>query len=572
MMLPFLTIVESSEKRSSYTIGVSSGWWVIARSPELLGLGRKAMSVATYGVRYVQADIENPAEFIEPELERQIKWAKDNLGISWGVHGEIGLLISWETAIEEYWKQSHRRLHQYLDNVYEVFVKKGYEKYKPDYINFHASNMPPIGYIVERYRLAYMITVDFLGRRDFSLLFEEVPALKEWFVDNLLPIILPEHSFKEWLSRKISTPGKSVEEIARELSTILNDPLRRKEEYYNFWLEYTRERGYGGKGSILREDYAYAIVARYMYEKRDDPKEPLWKLFFGDKSFDELKVVDKEKGEVRLSPKLVAAVAARYIIGHFQTKPTEEYIEEKKRILATNDLEEFYYKSPFEKMNILKVYITFEPPEAMEGYEGMQRIIHIDDIYRLVKAMNVFSPYVKIMIDFEHLLHNGIDPEKEIPLLPDDVGKFILGCHVGAPKPLHPAHAPIDVGSEAQRIIYKWLYMLRKKGFTQGLIIFERGGRPGAPPGEFLRTTVTALRLIVEFLEKDTDPKKLPPEFYGVSTSGFLSPERQLAVIREHAYDPLKGLIMVPEEEHGFFGRAAVTKGKAEEWKRGRYR
>ncbi|MEM7821799.1 MAG: hypothetical protein QXX38_03260 [Candidatus Aenigmatarchaeota archaeon] len=36
--------------------------------------------------------------------------------------------------------------------------------------------------------------------------------------------------------------------------------------------------------------------------------------------------------------------------------------------------------------------------------------------------------------------------------------------------------------------------------------------------------------------------------------------------MREHAFDPLRGLIAMPEETHGFFGRAAVEKRKAEEW------
>jgi hypothetical protein len=82
------------------------------------------------------------------------------------------------------------------------------------------------------------------------------------------------------------------------------------------------------------------------------------------------------------------------------------------------------------------------------------------------------------------------------------------------------------------------------------------------------------LRLIIDCLEKDIPPSKLlaHPEFFGIDIKQVASPERQLAVIREHAYDPLKGLLMVPEEEHGFLGRAAVEKGKAEEWRKERFR
>jgi hypothetical protein len=78
--------------------------------------------------------------------------------------------------------------------------------------------------------------------------------------------------------------------------------------------------------------------------------------------------------------------------------------------------------------------------------------------------------------------------------------------------------------------------------------------------------------LIKQFLEKDVPPEKLPLEFYGLEPGQWASTERQKAQILEHAYDPLKGMLQVPEEEHGFLSKAAVEKGKTEEWRKEKYR
>ena len=141
--------------------------------------------------------------------------------------------------------------------------------------------------------------------------------------------------------------------------------------------------------------------------------------------------------------------------------------------------------------------------------------------------------------------------------------------HVGWPTPHVPAHIPIYLGSEAQEYIYKILYELKKKGFDEKedrWIIFERGG--GQDP---IKDSVVSLRKIVGFLRKDVVPKDLPPEFYGVGDEG---PEvaRQFVTIREHALDPLKGVLHVSEEEFGFLRTGVDEKGKLEEWKKEKFR
>jgi len=42
--------------------------------------------------------------------------------------------------------------------------------------------------------------------------------------------------------------------------------------------------------------------------------------------------------------------------------------------------------------------------------------------------------------------------------------------------------------------------------------------------------------------------------------------------MREHAWDPLEGLLSVPEEKHTFFSKTAVEKQKGQEWEKRKYR
>lgn len=600
-----------------YEIGVSSGWFSIAKAQELLGLASKTASIATYGVNYVQVDFENTSEFFEPDVIERLRHVVDSLQIKWGAHGEIGEFMGWEGAIEVIWKQSHRRLHQYLDGLYDFFIKgrgqregKNYEKYKPQYLNFHASNMPPIGLFVERFRYGGHVMLDFQGRENWDTLIdkENNRKLKEWFQRNILfhifareagivffndQDVLEKAVIPGILEDKKISPGPSEEEkrkYAEEFKRYSDgfdkdtEITREILDYlYKTWLDMSALRNL--RGAVSQEEWAYAIVAKYLEFAKDDPKEPLWKMFFGDKTMKdledewsregkEIKLFDRVRGTVNLMPEIVAMVAMRYIIGHFNTKPLPEFLSERRQRFKREDREwdEFYSKTAMEKLNIVKVVFAFETPEIIENQrEGLQRIIHARHIYKLVKAFD--SPYIKGLFDSEHYIHNGFNPIEEIRSCPDDMGKYFIGFHVGAPKPYHPVHEPIDVGSEAQRWIYIYAYELRKKGFgvdDKGLIIFERGGaRGGQSPLSFIGQSATAMKLIVEELEKDTPPDRLPVSFFGVSPEGMYSEERQIAIMKEHYWDPLKGMLSVPEEEYTFFSKAALDKGKkGEEFKK----
>ena len=183
------------------------------------------------------------------------------------------------------------------------------------------------------------------------------------------------------------------------------------------------------------------------------------------------------------------------------------------------------------------------------------------------------NPYwdkIFMLVDFEHIATQAIDPVEELTDLTNnfpDVGKYIACVHANNPSPLH-SHFPIQLGDDR---IYRLLWILKKAGMGKDhltYILFERGGFKDP-----FQHAVTALKIMVKFLEKDVHPDKLPPEFYGVSSRGLLAEERQWVTIFINAMNPLRGLVKIPEEEYTFLGRAATEEGKRrEEWKKEEYR
>ncbi|MEM5801923.1 MAG: hypothetical protein QXQ18_00860 [Candidatus Aenigmatarchaeota archaeon] len=260
----------------------------------------------------------------------------------------------------------------------------------------------------------------------------------------------------------------------------------------------------------------------------------------------------------------VPAVSAKYIWGHFmQSKCPDDTIH--KRYDLKKVLEDAKGK----------IFFALETPMSSPLIAEWSRLPNPLQMYYLIKEIDPEGKIMGIAIDLEHLLSSNIDPDIVVDLMPEDAGKFVRIIHSGYPSVLMPAHIHIPLGTEAMWYLYKIYFKLQQKGMGKGkevYIIFERGS-----PQE-VRQSITALKIIVEFLEKNIKPEDIlnkPEEFkkfFGIDIGQVASMERQIVVIREHALDPLKGLIIVPEEEHGFLGRAVVEKGKVEEWRKERFR
>lgn len=673
-----------------YTIGVSSGWWGIAKTPDLLGLGFKAMSAATYGVNFVQLDIESPSEFREPLLQQQLTIAREDLGLNYGIHGEFDMRL--ENSIKDFWDIFHERL---IDHI------RGAVETKTSYMHFHASSEPPptfgsamIG--TRFYRLVgpdgktlynVLNTFEFSGegeQRKFSskryshLNTKQIETIRRIILDNYLAGGGPEPSdprYREFgdkmspfqsvgalisigdvrenltkamldilmpdLEQRVISKGgtgnipvtrtpenpdgirtvpiqewvnfmrRAISEGAYQTDNYINDLTTRAglrgtalEKYVQEMREQAREKMYDEVEKYLKKDLEEKYVPFFGFDERLAYElvgrllqgSPQWKkICHTDYVRSQLKVQFMAEGvpngrqfrgdediivenllrsnDRRVQALVSTVVAIEYINGHFESPMqyrdpnTGKFTAEKNKNGKPISVKEYIREN--------KITITFETPQIEAKQEGLLRIVRSEHIYHLVKKIrefngdpNYLSNYVFISLDFEHMLTHNLNIDLEIDELPPDGGALCKVIHVGQPKPIHPAHAPIYVGSEAQELIYRYLYKLRKNGFRDGWIIFERGG--GQSPLEWMRSSVYAMRLIVEYLEKETDPDKLPPEFYGVSPESEFSEQRQLVVIQNHFFAPLAGTLAVPEEEHTFLGRVATERPglTPEKWKK----
>ncbi|MBU3904604.1 MAG: hypothetical protein KJ906_00440 [Nanoarchaeota archaeon] len=504
----------------TFTIGISSGIWIKGAkdSENYAGLSKKIYSSIKYGVNFIQLDIQQLTEFLEPNLKAEIEKIQAS-GYTFGMHGECGAFgtpVSLDSSIEFEYKMVNEQVKRHIKEAAE---------YKSKYVLFHSSESTPFTTPTRDFKELRL--VDPWGR-PFDKFLEKNPKILEKAIRNKY---FEDIVFRGKLADEIeeNTKGrlrqyriakKENENIPteNEIRKAIEEELieQRKKHLTNFVVS--------GSTFYLPDRISYPMIAMYMEEKR----HPLWESFTGGKNFDD--IIDK----IEI---WVPAVAAMYIAGHFEDKNV--YGSLKKEIEKN------------------KMLLVFETPMAQLGAEMYMRLSKLKQIYNLVDYVK--SDYIGVAIDFEHLLTSNLDPKKEIEELPWDAGKKVRVIHTGAPVAYSQAHMAIDVGSDAQKYIYERLWELKQKRFNDAYIIYERAGEEG------IRSSILSLRLIKEFLDRSVPPKELPLEFYGLQDKG---PElrRQELTINQHALDPLKGMLTVPEEEHGFFSTQAVKKGKGKEW------
>jgi len=516
-----------------YTVGLSSGIWGVKRGPELLGIPRKIEWAATGGVTFVEVALETITEFEEPDIVAKVERAK-KLGLTFGMHGEAYAMGGMDTmplssAIEADYIRAHDRVIRHI---------LGAKKVGAVYITIHSSESHPFILLSREFQPAML--VDFWGRK-LTVFFDENPKILEWMVEQ--EGILQIGHVEGVLSNHFNHAYNQETEKAKAENKTLNPEQveKIKKKAYCEGMKsivISNDTGYGW------EKIAYYAIAKYMQSKNDS----IWNDIVGKK------IDDKELFDEAKSYKWVPAVAAKYIWGHMRQdlNPTKRSLTEFREEDAKALLERY------------KIFFCFETPMGSPGYESYMRLTKLSHIYSMINAIG--SPMFGLTMDMEHMLGCNINPEKDIEALPYRGGEAVKIVHVTIPSPLNPSHMPLPLASEAQLYIYKVLWQLRQKGFKNGYFIFERGGEEGA-----VKESVLSMRQIAAFLERDTPPEKLPEEFFGLKPMG---PEvkMQQVKIREHALDPLKGLLSIPEEEYSLLSKAAIEKGKRpEEWAKERY-
>jgi len=548
-----------------YKVGISTGWWRIAKAPELLGMAAKIAYGATAGVTFVQVDLETTSEFLEPGLDYQVKRVNE-LGMEVGVHAEIGEVMALESAEWRLWDQSQRRLCETLRHAADLgFI----------YVNIHLSTKPQLLHEESRFRVfGYQFPVVSFDGKPLSTICDKIPEAKSVAIKNLRRTGQEAFGEVPQITEALEKRYRKLEDdaIKQELANLQNSPeyknlppdqrrgienqirtakeaefsrkLREEMGSNNFVYDCWKNAHFSRYVLDNSEIGAYEIVAQYMNKQND----PLWTNICGG---------NPEDVYINKHPEYNAALAAKYIEGHL----TSKWHEANQKMLDGMSMKEFCEKR--------KIYLLFETPEASEGQEGIYRLFSPLHAYHMIRKLN--SPYVRLCIDFEHMLAHKMEPDKIIPQMASDAGKQILLFHLGTPIPYFgTAHVPIPRGSHAQEHIYRWLWMLKQKGFDGGYMIYERGG--GNTTQEVVRDSVQTLRLIANELDEGTNPNELPASFYGISEQNEAVFARQRVTMRDHFMDPIAGLVTIPEETHTFLSRAAVEKGKAEEWRKGRYR
>jgi len=299
------------------------------------------------------------------------------------------------------------------------------------------------------------------------------------------------------------------------------------------------------------------------------------------------------EGDLKFKEFYYGVIGAKFLVGHlkaacrwmaetkgenwnYQNNGLPSIIKNEMKMINPPNMEKEYK----ELMDVLKnLKIAIEMPDARDPrYAGRYMLWKTKQIYVAIeqtrKALkeegNPYWDKIFMLVDFEHIATQAIDPVEELKDLVDnfpDAGKYVICVHSNNPSPLH-SHFPIQLGDDR---IYRLLWILKEAGMGKDhltYILFERGGFKDP-----FQHAVTALKIMVKFLEKDVPPDKLPPEFYGVSPRGLLAEERQWVTIFQNAMNPLKGLLKIPEEEYTFLSRAATEEGKRpEEWKKEEYR
>jgi sugar phosphate isomerase/epimerase len=608
---------DKKNKPIGYIVGVTPGFSQFEPGNLRLvymGLARKITKAARLGFEFAQIDFEELGEAIEPEIVDQIKRIKEAQNIEIGIHLHYAADFTLAYAFE--WRYNQDQLRICAKIAGESNAK---------YILFHSSS-----------HMRPNITSAFLGRREaYGKLvgpdgtnlgiWIEKNGMKDWFMAKFIRVLFSamgvagnpavidyfetKESFKEARKYAENVYERGIAAVEEELmrirariedlerlSRIKGLTAEEKKEFERLLEEYkqkstreylirktalvnniseqeasvclavaryTIEYDFDGiydfwvrQGSEGEEYIAYLSVAEYMFRKKDK----IWSMItkINESPYNIAREASRKLGElkdeeVEKLKKIVAAVAAKYIEGHLFAKSEQYGIRVGEKILSVYE---------YCKEKNVRIYIETAMPE--KGAEGELRIMSVLDHINACKAIDN-GELINYCIDFEHLLTNLIDPIKEAEKLlreqPGD-GKYISCLHINAPRPIIGAHGPIQMISHDMFIIYKFLYILRKAGVKDSYIIWEMGSFG-------VEQSAIALKKIVNELLKETEPENLSAEFYGIDKD---FEARQRAAILEHALDPIRDLLVMPEDRFSIIGKRAAERGKGREWERERYR
>jgi hypothetical protein len=587
---------------------VSTGLFTIAHGEELATVVRKLGYALTRGTSAIEIAGDVPHE-IDYTDGLEIRRIAKKQGIDLNLHGSLTMPFEIPDMVQ------FREAQDHVQKSLKSAVYGGCH-----YVDFHACLnywLEMLSYVGARLEI---IMCDWKGEFISEILKENENLREyfvEWFWDRYDSLVLGEDiraisweaevRAREEIEKKGRSGEISPEDSAKAagdahvkwMRVISRNALREKlsseDPKKREWYIIGKKRG----------DYldVCELLANYLFYTQDNIWKDMVKMYkkelqhYIDK-FGEIELTNKywlrnaideaeKTGDKMFKEFYYGVISAKFLQGHlilaarwmagtgdFKDKypSLPKIIENELKIMKIPNFEEEYN----ELMNTLKnLHIAIESPDARDPKEaGRYMLWRSKQIYvaikntrdELKKEGNPYWDKMMMLIDFEHIATQGIDPTEELQDLVNnvpDVGKYIICIHSNYPSPMH-SHWPIELGDDR---IYRLLWILKEAEMGKHhttYILFERGGFKDP-----FQLAVVALKLMIRYLEENVPPDKLPPEFYGVAPHGILSEERQWVTIFYHAMDPLKGTLKIPEEEHTFLSRAAIEGGKRpEEWKK----
>ena len=451
--------------------------------------------------------------------------------------------------------------------------------------------------------------------RKIESLTEGTDVFNEAFNDHLTELKrLPYHSKIGELTRN-AVFGLKTDEIIRgqienEREITIKNEVFEKLKNTGDWYEKERT------GATL--EMAYYIIAHNMYIHKDKLWEEMVKLYEKDlqnlgyedydpareENFDPEK--DKTNGESRknwLEKRILTietnpdkelirtfkefyygVVAAKFLQDHLIA--TFKWMKDGLPNIIDHEVEiteSISSDIPKQKEELRKciknLAIAIENPDARDPSQAgrfllwrpKQMFVAINLLReKLKKEEHDYWDKTYMLIDFEHLATQGVDPLQELremlqhPMT-KEYAKIVKTVHAGVPTPLH-AHKPIKAVDRMK--VYQLLWELKKAGLGSEILtylIFERGGFK-----EPFGSSVRSLKLFARLMESNTSPENVPETFFLIPKRQNIA--RQRAMIFEHTMDPIKGMLKIPEEDYTMLGSGAIKAGKKpEEWAKERY-
>jgi hypothetical protein len=579
-----------------YKVGVSTGLYTVARSEELSDLLKKFGFAMTRGTNVIEMTADIPHEVNITDGLALMHMAEKQ-GVELTFHGSLTVPLEIPERVE--WRDAQDHMEKSVRSAVFAGCK---------YVNFHACLNIWLELMTYAGRKLSMVFCDHEGNF-ISKIMKECEPLRKWFVENRWEEYYRSALSEDEINGSSQRAHIEVEAIIRGKTEDLAAKLRRGEittDEYHKQLKQISDEESRKMANLVRENIrdaltaklakdgrwdtesirgmvevidGYRIIAHYLFFTKDSIWIDMARMYGIKPEYDNPKWLDdawykaEKNNDRKFKEFFYAACGAKFLEGH--CKKLFEWM--KKDLVKEIEAVKLPKEAEKDREKILKtakdINIVFESPDARDpSHAGLFILWSPRQMYAAIKNVrsNLKTERIWMLMDFEHVATQGIDPiqdMKSVVKIAPDFGRYVFSMHCNPPNPLH-AMDPIELGNTS---VYELLWLLRTTGFGKErpvYLIFERGG--AKDPFE---RSVEVLKLCVKYLEMDMPPDKLPPEFFGVEGPTAGSIVRQGQIVKDHAWEPLKDLMEMPEEEWTFLSQTAIRKGKRPEvWKRAEFR